>query len=802
MGGSLDGLRVVECGEFVSAPYGAKLFADLGAEVIKVELPAGDPCRARPPLTPHSDSGAVGALFLYLNQNKRSVTVDLTARDGRAALRRILRDADLLIHNYPPARADACGLRYDALAEWNPRLVVTSISGFGRSGPRRDYASCNLIAVHAGGWASISPGSLDDPRLPPLAAFGSQADFVAGSAAAVASLGAIWAAQTDGLREEIDVSTQECVCNVLEGALNQYLYTGNVSSRLAPWRSGWLEPLPCERGAVVITAYDASQWDRLVEAMGNPEWASWPVFATAELRAQNSDVLVPLVIEWTQRHDRDALLALLQRHRVPAAPYQTVPEVLEMEQLRGRDYFVPEPTSGFLQPSAPYKLAATPWRLRTPAPTLGQHNDALFDADPWPEAPPVAQPGAGQAADERRLPLTGVRVVEFTWAWAGPMCGLQLAQLGAEVIKIESRARLDLTRTGPQAEPGTSPNVRWNFNTFNQDKRSVTIDITTAEGQDLGRRLVAISDVVIENLRPGVLARFGLDYPALRREHPGLIMISLSGFGATGPFARRPAFGVPLVFAGGLASLTGYPSGGPRSVGVSYPDPVSGLHGAFAVLSALRHRRRTGEGQAIDLSELECTIGLLPEGFLPVTLGGEQPPRMGNRDPVWAPHGCYRCRGEDRWVAIAVRDQGEWGRFCAAIGRPTLADDPRFATTHNRKTHEDDLDAAIERWTAPRDRWEVTRALQGHGVPAIPTMTVADLAADEHLAARGYFSTAEHPEVPGTRHPGVPWRATRTNDRFRGPAPQLGEANGYVWRDLLGLRDAEITALAAAGAIH
>jgi len=397
----------------------------------------------------------------------------------------------------------------------------------------------------------------------------------------------------------------------------------------------------------------------------------------------------------------------------------------------------------------------------------------------------------------RRAPLAGIRVADFTWVWAGPFCTLQLAHLGAEVIRVESAHRLCVTRLLPpyprDERPG--PNKSGYFNPYNQGKRSVTLDLKRPEAIEVARRLCARSDVVVENFAAGVMDRMGLGYEVLRQLRPDLVMIALSGYGATGPDRDKVSYGPAQVPLSGLSSVTGYRGFPPMHVGVSYGDPTAGLHGAVAVLAALLHRARTGAGQYIDLSQWETSMAVLGEAIMAWTMTATQPARDGNRDPHMAPHGVFRADGDDRWVAIAVEDDAAWSRLAALLGRPELAADARYATVVARKRHEDDVEALLARWTSTRSPAQATTELQEAGIAAFTAATNRDIADDPHLAARGFFVEYAHPEVGVRRHLGVPWRMSRSDCRVRQPAPCLGADTDAVLREVCGFTPAEIAAL-------
>lgn len=393
-------------------------------------------------------------------------------------------------------------------------------------------------------------------------------------------------------------------------------------------------------------------------------------------------------------------------------------------------------------------------------------------------------------------PLSGIRVADFTWVWAGPFCTLQLAHMGAEVIRMESMRRVCVTRMLPpwlEGKPGV--NRSGYFNQYNQGKRSITLDLTKPEAKEIAKKLVVISDVAAENFAGGVIDRLGLGYDALKQVKPDIIMISMSGYGQTGPESGYVSYGPAQVPLSGMSSLTGYIGSQPMHVGLSYGDPNAGLHAAFAVLSALLYRQHSGKGQYIDMSQWESTMAVLGEGIMDYTMNGTQPPRSGNRDPWMAPHGIFPCTGEDQWVSIACGSDQEWRALCAAMGKPELADEPRFQTLADRKANEDALEAIVEEWTAALEPSAVTETLQGAGVAAFPPMANHMLDADPHLAARGFWVEKEHPEVGALKHAGIPWRMSETPCEVWRAAPALGQDNEYVFGELLGMSGKQIADL-------
>lgn len=400
-----------------------------------------------------------------------------------------------------------------------------------------------------------------------------------------------------------------------------------------------------------------------------------------------------------------------------------------------------------------------------------------------------------------RLPLAGVRIVDFTWAWAGPQATLLLGMLGAEIIKIESHARLDHTRlrslmAGPTL---VSPDHSVIFAELNVNKLSLTLNLTHAAAVDIIKRLVKVSDVVAENMRPGVLERLGLGYEALRAVKPDIIMLSSSTAGSTGPERTYVGYAPTFAAMSGISHITG-PAEGPPTPLSGAIDLRVGTTSAFAILAALYHHARTGQGQNIDLSSTEAISAMIGDTFLEYTMNRRSPGRAGNRDRMMAPHNCYPCAGNDKWVTIAVATDEEWRALCSAIADPRLADN-RFSNGCGRWEHQEELDQIIGEWTASRTPQEVTQALQAAGVAAMPTHNGPSLAEDPQLRERGLMEWVEHPLAGKWLMAGAPWRFSKTPAGIRQPAPLLGQHNHYVLNELLGMSEDEIQRLVDEGVV-
>jgi|SRR5208282_790628 len=409
-------------------------------------------------------------------------------------------------------------------------------------------------------------------------------------------------------------------------------------------------------------------------------------------------------------------------------------------------------------------------------------------------------------------PLTGIKIADFTWVWAGPYCTLQLAHLGADVTRIETRTRPCVTRMLPPWPDGKfdSINKSGYFNQYNQGKKSLSLNFKHHEAKEVAWRLIKEADVVVNNFASGVMEKMGFGYEAVRKVKPEIIMISLSGYGDTGPYHEYIAYGPAQVPLSGLSALTGYKDFPPMHAGFSYADPNAGVHGAFAVLTALYHRKKTGQGQYIDMSQWECAMDLLAEGILEYTMNGREPERNGNRDPFMAPHGIFKCQDLpekvmdmtiDRWVSIVCADDAEWGRLARAIGKPELADDPRFRTLQARKANEDELEAIITEWTTPQYVGDAAQKLQAAGVAAAACADNKYLCdEDPNLTERKYWVELPHLEVGVRRHAGIPWRMSGTPTAVKSAAPCLGQHTDEVLAHL-GYSAAEIETLRKKGAL-
>ena len=405
--------------------------------------------------------------------------------------------------------------------------------------------------------------------------------------------------------------------------------------------------------------------------------------------------------------------------------------------------------------------------------------------------------GSGQA----RLPLQGIRVADFGQVIAAPVTAQILGWLGAEVILVETESRFTTRVWPPFADGEFGINNSGGFNLVNNNKLSCSLDLRQPDARELAKGIISVSDVLVENYATGVMENLGLGYDEVKKLRPDIVYMSLGAFGRSGPFKGLTGFHSVINLFSGLAAVTGYPGTHPRIMGGLIPDAFAGCYCVLAVLEGLYHRSRTGEGQFVEVSMTEALTGMIPEAVMEYSLTGGEQPRAGNRDGRRAPHGVFRCLGEEKWAAISVENDAQFRALAQAAGDPSWADEARFATTAARLENQDALESLLQEWTAGQETAEVVAALQAVGVPAAPVSDTAEVLADPHLMERGFVAHVEHPAA-GTRPViTLPWAADGQRGDAVRPAPTFGQHNEWVLKELLQLPDEEYERLVSSGAI-
>ena len=783
---ALGELRVLEIGGGVAAAYATKLLAELGADVCKVEVPDGDPLRA------DALSGQPDLLFRFLNGGKRSACVDLADNAGRAWLETAARDADLIVESLGPRGLERVGIDVGSLRIEQPLLALVRISDFGQQGPSSELHMSGLTLQAAAGWVS-SHGLVGQDL---VQVGGHIHELTAGAFAAASALTAVRASVRRGEAVDVDLSVQECLVGTL--AYPNLVMQDMLDAGLPPPQARHF-PLPgiqrCRDGWVGINALTGQHFlDACimleVEEFGERQQelaAGGPLLEEFFARVQ----------PWLLERDAQDIVELSQAFRVPAAPVGDGPMMLDYAQFRDRTFFVEEelPDGGTaVMPGPPYRLSMTPAVRRGPAPVLG---------DLGVPAPPRGA-RVGEPVAPGDLPFAGLRVLDLGSFWAGPYCTMYLGALGADVIKIESTRRPDGFRfSGAVPEMGDDWYERGGvFAGTNLDKRELTLELSTDEGKALLLRLVKRADVVLENYSARVVEQFGIGYDDLCAIKPDVIMVRMPGFGLEGPWREYVGWAMVIEQATGMASLTGPPERPMHPGGLA--DPVIGMHAAVAVQAALAHREHTGEGQLIEVAQLETGANLTAELVLEWSVRRETPAREGNRDPRMAPQGVYPCFSEGptpEWVALSVQDDTQWQALASALEREDWVADRGLAALAGRRARHDEIDDAIATWTRSRSPGEVVVAMRSAGLAVAPVLVVPRMYDDPQLVARGYYQELDHARTGRRRYPGWPVQFSFLAQHHRRGAPTLGEHNREILTEDLGLTDAEVDALARDGII-
>ena len=831
--GPLANLRVLEFTDEIGA-YCGKLLADLGAGVIKVEPPGGGVQRRTPPFLDGDPGPDASIPFWSQNSSKQSLVLDLDQEADRARARELARGADIVLEDHMPGELASHGLGYDDLYGERPDLVYTSITGFGQTGPHASFAYSDIVGQAMGGVMTLA-GMPEDP---PNIIYGNQGNICASIQAAQGTLVALHHAERTGQGQHVDVSVQEALSLPQETAMMMWDFQRTNRARTGPL--GLLRmPIPgvgvypTKAGYVMayITAPGGADFPEVVawmddagfehdlndesyaelvqgmnlrflaQALANPDAAA----AIAGQLAHINEVFASFLATMTALEAYEEG----QRRRLLVGLVSTPRDLAENAQLRARDWYQPVAVDSreVEFPGPPYRLAATPATVSSP-PRLGQHAGAGWNATP---ARPVTSPSRPS------LPLEGVRVADFSWFGAGPIAGQTLAAFGAEVVRVESEARIDSLRiVEPVAlnEDGSKMSNTYNasgyFNNFNAGKLSFQLDLNSERGQEIAYRLVERSDIFMTNFTPRVLQKWNLLPEHVMAANPRIVAGYAPMQGMIGPHRDFLGFGAVLTPITGISELSGYPHHPPIGIGTNYPDyVVNPGHLTLALLAALRHRDITGEGQLVEMPQIESVVNALAPAILDYTANGVVQTRAGNRSPIAAPHGAFRCAddptsagSEDRWVAIACGSDDQWAAICDAFGQIGSATDPRFATHEARKANEDALEILVNLWTADRRAEDVMADLQARGVPAGVVQNAQDiLDKDPHVRERAYYQYLDHPETGRSAYDGPCARLSETPGVHRAAAPLFGQHTDEVCRRILELSDDEVAALLVEGVL-
>lgn len=787
---ALSGLRVLEIGDLPAGALCARMFADFGADVLKLEPSAGDPARRVAPLIDIGEGVGEGAFFSFLNARKRSALL------SREALASLLVEADVLIDSLSPAERLELGVDHAALATSNPRLVVAAMSWFGDDGPYSDFCGSDAVCRALAGGTQLV-GSAEGP---PTALYDYQAGLVGGLTAFIATLSSVQAPSRRGRRLELPLFDAAIALADYNVALSWA--TNGLDERWGVNRFSPNFPLGiyrCKSGWVGVTVVTPVQWRNFCSLLGVEDLGRDARFVERTGRLQFADELEARFASRFLEKTAEEWFSLALQKMLPLVVVPSVEELLDTPEHRRRKVFetIRHGSRIHEQPASPLRLQDTPPLHGGSVPV------ACADEARWRE---FSESRAEVPLDhgDPSAPLNGIRVVDLSMGWAGPLATRHFAELGADVVKVEAcqypdwwRGVDDRAIVFEQRLYEKSPY----FNVLSRSKRGITLDLTTEEGRRLVKELVKDADVVIDNYSAGVLSKLGLEYADLKQANPEIIMLSMPAFGTDGPWRECRAYGSTLEQASGLPTVAGRAEDPPSMVHIAYGDPIGGLHAASAMLVALYHKQRTGRGQRIILSQVECMMSMAGPWIVEQSANGHVAARMGTRHPHHAPHGFYRCMGKDEWLLVAVTDDAKWLRLCEVIGRPDLASDSALATPAGRRGALPRIDDAITAWTTTRTPQIAMEELQRAGVPAGVSRRPLELLNDPHLKARGFWQWIDRELVGPHPQPSPPYRDSLETLPPLRPAPTLGQFNNEVLSDLLGLEKTGIDALREAGVI-
>lgn len=807
----LSGIRVLDLSTGVAGGYLTKLLADFGADVIKVEPPEGDPLRAHGPF-PVAYEGDLeqGALHLHLGTNKRSVVADLHLEAGRDLVRALVPSTDIVVESFAPGTMAGWGLGFEDLKKLRPSVVLTSVTPFGQDGPYAQFKGEEIVYYAMGGPMQSTGLAEREPQK--LGGFVSQ--YLCGNLGAVATLAAHEVARRSGTAVHVDLANVETQASSIDRRVSYllaYQFSGRNAVRIPGFREGPTPAgmFPASDGYVLILVVPTwipamngvLQDAELAERYQRPGWMTDP---------ELPDLVNGAVYGWLADKTKHEAMVLAQRGRWPITALNLPVDVLADPHFNERGFWadVAHPVAGVVrQPGMPFRLGDA-WQVRRPAPLLGQHTEEVEAEARAPQRAPVPAPDAAGAA---RLPLEGVRVLDITVVWAGPAATLHLADLGAEVIRLDNPSLFPTATRGtmprppkalvpqmgslssyPDDDPGERP---WNrhsmFSAHARNKLGATVDLRTPMGREMFLRLADCSDVVVENNSVDVMDKLGLGWEVLHARNPRLIVLRMPSLGLAGPYRSFIGFGAHFEALCGLTAIRGYTDLDPTAtVPVFHMDPTSGATGAFAVMCALRRREATGEGELVELAQAENLLQHIGEYLIDAARTGRAHEPMGNRHLWRAPQGCYRCAGDDRWAVLSVGTDAEWRGLRRAMGEPAWSADARFDTGAGRRAHHDEIDAGVEAWTATLTPDEVFHRCQREGVAAGPVLDEAGCLADVHLIARGFFRENGSSDLGRFQFPRHPWSWDGPAMRWE-PLSRLGADNERVWKGLVGVSDDE-----------
>jgi crotonobetainyl-CoA:carnitine CoA-transferase CaiB-like acyl-CoA transferase len=789
------------------------ILGDLGADVVRVEPSGGSAARRTGPFLPDGPDSERSLSFAAYNRNKRSLELDLDSDEGRRTFLGLVADADFVLDSGPPSLLDDAGLSFERLLEANAQLVQVRVTPFGSDGPYANLPAADLTIAALGGPMSVQ-GESDRP---PLRLSVPQVWRQAGAEAAVAAMVGHARMRTTGKGVFIDVSAQSAMTWTMLNAMAAFAIQGRDFERdgamLQIGPAGFPLCHECKDGHVIALSMGAlfaklRPW--MLEAGTIDEaWIDREEWTTYDYRVfRGGDFAIPLE-ELTETIRRFFATKTKRELFIPGleigvtiAPVLTLDDMLSFEQLEDRNYFIElELPSGqtVRAPGAFARPSKTSLEIRHRAPRIGEHTNEILDElahSPRRRIPLRA------TEPKSALPLEGLKVADFSWVGVGPISGKYLADHGANVIRIESSTRTDALRTaGPYKDDEAGWNRSHFYGEFNTSKRSLALDLKHERAAEITQRLLSWADVILESFTPGAVDRLGIGYEAARAANPGVVMVSTCLLGQTGRCASMAGYGYHAAGVAGFFELAGWPDRAPIGPWNAYTDTIAPRFLTTTLLAALDHKRRTGEGQHIDLSQMEAALHFLAPEMLARQTSDVVFTRIGNRSLNAAPQGVYPCAGHDEWCAIAIEDDDQWRALRSALGDPEWTRAAELETTSGRLAAHDALDADLAAWTRERKPQDVMNQLTAAGVPAGRVQRSRDLLEDPQYRHRGFHQELDHPEMGRIPYSGHQFRVSGYDNGPRFAAPLLGGESFEILEGELGMTAEDIADLMSAGTL-
>ena len=782
-------LKVLDLSADFAGSYCSKLLADFGASVKKIIYEGrGDRSASYGPFIDDFRDSKSSAMFHYMNYNKEVIPVP----GGTQLNEKLLLSADLLIEDFSSKDFNFCGLDLEKIRKLNPDILICSLTPFGRETEWVDKPWSDLTIQALTGMCSVN----GEKGKAPLKEPGTESEFITGANAFVASVAALINRDVTGVSQGVNVSILKSVLHSYSPYLLAALHTRNPREQQSQGLHFGL--IPCKDGYVSLSVRHEPTWEHMWLFFGDPEFSENPKFDTAAKRRINEEELSEILLPILAQYSRKDLLHGLSPLRILVGIANSVSDLLEDEHLKARNAFINYESEGksWQMPGPPFQMSLTPWKFESSA--------TSEDFQIWEEPLKLTNKTSKSlsALNKPKGPLSGMRGIVLTQAWAGAYSTQLLSDLGMEIIQVESVTRIDPWRGGvpprlaglyPNSNPGDNP---WDrnalYNGVNRGKKAITLDLSHSEAKEVFMELVSISDVVVENFSGRVISNLGLDYESLRSVNPSVVMVRMPTYGTSGPYSNYPGNGGTTEPVSGMSFLMGYHDGPPVNSGIMHTDAYSGVLACGATITALRERLISGVGQEVDISQQEVSMTLLAEYIMEGSLSGESPGRQGNINRDYAPQGCYLSK-DSYWIAISVKTDRQWKSFCDSLMLDSLVTDEDYSTKEFRKMNAVRLDREISKKMGNCIASEVVGKLQAESVPCEVISTLLEAAENDDFYQMGLFEKIFHSESGNFYYPVPPWDFENNPRNAQEPAPTLGEHSEEIFSNLNGWSENKIT---------